>query len=209
MDENRKNEIYKVYEDFTNEFEKIAAASRNEKISGLLPGDALPEEHRVYGEKRREEFKQAVAKYKEKAEEILDKIQAEVWDKMAAAPSDDGIKAVKMLSYTAPSEKIENIAERERFTTRIDAIMNKYGDNYSVYEALKHFAEVAGDYGFKDHQVTKDMAACEVIRNLINSYFTTSPINNGISNLDKVSFKKSIDNAGKSIFLAQPVKTNW
>lgn len=200
---NAREEVKKRYDVWFAEYQDIAKKSRDEEINKLQAGRPIPEDGRIYGEYWKDEFTQVTDKMRAEALNILTKEYHRLSDVITEAPNDEAVRTIDMFSLRAVSEPIENRDAKERYAAEIDMLMNKYGENYGVYQTLRAYAEKAGIYDFKQNNTAKEVVVCETLEEIVNREFAVSKaILNGMSDYDKTRFYLAIDHAGEDAFEA-------
>lgn len=156
----------------------------------LTPGQPIPEEGKIYTEKYRELIETETAEAKAKAVSAIDREHEKIQKEMTEAPSEEAARAVQAFVVRAVDKEIEDSAQRNKYADEVDGLMNAWGSNYLSYQALKHYAEVAGVKDFKEHETQKKLEALQRIETLVNETFNAySVVSNGLSEDGKGELK--------------------
>lgn len=134
---------------FINQYQHTAKASRDAFIHSAKGGDRIPPENKIYGKEYQESFSSAARDLRATAETILSDELSKARAATAEAPSQEAVNALSVLSMRTHATRDD-----------LDALIDRYGDNYSAYRAIAEYAS--------DHNVTRypDHPLAEHIENL-------------------------------------------
>ena len=138
-------------QEWHNNFLTTAHASRNEEISLVGAGGRIPDEGRIYGERHRAMFEDYSTQKREAAVKALSDYARELDEKITKAPDDEALRAMQAFALLKNPGKSAPADAREAYAQRVDQMMNQYGSNVMVYDALQQMAEEAGIYNFNPH----------------------------------------------------------
>ena len=116
--------------DFCTAFDEDVKGSYRRKLDAMQPGDTVPEGGKFFTDEERTAFKSKAAQFSDMIAAELDKAEESVNAAIAAAPTAEATNYINVLAARA------NVTE-----TEINAALDKYGDNYAAYNAIKEIGE--------------------------------------------------------------------
>ena len=154
--ENMRSTLMSIQKEFADDFQRTAAASREEVMKVLKPGEAAPDTGKIWGKDARAEFETRAAGYRSKASAVIDATAAAIRADMTKAPSTEAVAVINALaarSSVSPEE--------------IDAVLSKYGDNYLAYNAIRDIALSCGCRGVEEHHNTGDLREVQSSKSIV------------------------------------------
>ena len=116
--------------DFCTAYESAADASYKHKKENLGAGETIPEGGRIFEPGERADFERVAADFHGMISGELDKAESYVNTAITAAPSQEAVNYITTLSMRS------NVSESE-----LRAALDKYGENFASYQAIKDVAE--------------------------------------------------------------------
>ena len=135
-----KQKLSELYSKYINVSQQMLDLDYKKKLSELKPGQKAPEQYRFFFPEDREALDEQLGAYREECRALLDDATANVKKLMTDAPSDDAVNylTVMKLKSDITVNDIENALER-------------YGDNYTAYNAIKGIAIENEIRGIDEH----------------------------------------------------------
>ena len=164
----------KRYWDFYTE------ASWKKAVVSLPPGKPVPAKGVFYDDENMDRYNEKIAELRDEARAAVGKYSASISDKISKAPSEDALRAVQMFSLTSG-------LSAEDYTSRINDMMEKYGDNVMTYEALRGMAEANGVRDFRLHPDVAEKEAVDRIGATVEGFFDSHTAIHGSSNNKPIS----------------------
>lgn len=148
-------ELKKIVNEFYTLYEDVARTTRTAAMANLPAGAPAPEESVIYGEAGRNTFAKEAAKLLARAEQLINAKVAPIKARVTAAPSEEAVNAVTMLSLN------KDISE-----TDVDLLLEKYADNYQTVKALKSVAAEKGLEKYRSFTKEPDIIELEALEKL-------------------------------------------
>ena len=161
-----KDNLKTIYGDYCKEYQRGADASYKRRLSELKAGDVAPASRGFFYADDRDRFAERASDYREKARAVVDDAMQEVRVRKTDSPTTEAVNYINLLrnKHNVTEEEISNAVER-------------YGDNYSCYHALRDIAE-------DNHVLTLDVHPLDKITEGLEN--TLSSINQmGVINAER------------------------
>lgn len=144
-------ELKQLTDAFKTNYRLAASQSRDNYVLSLPAGSRVPSEMKFYDKASREQFEVKCQELRQKARSIIDAHIEEVKKQSAAAPSEEALRAVQMLSLRSrPTEE------------EIDNILTVYGrDNPTVWRTVVGIANDHEIRGWAAHPVDHQLEGIE------------------------------------------------
>ena len=172
---------------YVEDYKTICNRSREERIKQLRPGEPIPKESTLYGDRAKADFKELADSHRAKANEILERELKAVNDKLTEAPSTEAVNSMQLLKM------------RDRVTLdEINGLMIRYGDNNQIYDTLKDVARQHGinEYAFDRNPLRVRAEMLSDLQHNINSSLTVNKAERGYATEAFISLiNASIDDA--------------
>lgn len=124
-----KDELRKIFSDYAKDYQIRADASYKHRLTELKHGEIAPARTGFFYSEDRAAFDTKAHEYRDKALEVIETLSNEIRARKTDAPSTDAINYVSLLR----SKK--GITEQD-----INDALDRYGSNYSVYNAIRDLA---------------------------------------------------------------------
>lgn len=142
--------LYGVLGNLMNDVDEIAEDDYKQYLAGIRPGEVVKPRGKLTTEDARKRLFARTSRSYERIAALCDEAEREMGDEMAAAPSAEAISYLESLRGRAHVTRAE-----------MEAAYRKYGDNWSVYSALKEI---------EARQVMKgDKVACPQFTNTLEN----------------------------------------
>lgn len=148
--------IRKQLKNYVHEYADTYAAMADNcfkrRCAMLRPGQPAPARDLPLDRESREEFGEVCADLRRKVNDLLDGVAENYTAEVTKAPSDEAVKLITVL------KAVGTVSEGD-----LAAYLEKYGDNYTVYVALREIAKNSGII-LEDPPVVKRREAVEDLR---------------------------------------------
>ena len=166
---------------YTKKYEAITSKAREEYIKTLKPNQMIPETipfHFYEGE-----WEKVVAETRTQITDIINIEREEIAQKLTDAPSSEAVNTLMLLGMR------KNITEGD-----INNLMERYGNNPQVYQAINDIAQDHNINIYKKHPIVEHSEKLEILADNINhlSKFDVQTYNGMPYGLISM-YKKSVD----------------
>lgn len=151
-----KDQLKENYKAFAAEYKNDLEASYRKKVASTKPGEPAP--GRGLTDQEVKAFKLRVNVYRKRAEAIIANVKDQIAADVTAAPSDEAVNYITLLSHR------EHISPYE-----IEFARNSYGRNFACYAALQETAEKNGIY-IENHPTREALDAIRSFEKCNNDY---------------------------------------
>ena len=151
-----KDQLKENYKAFATEYKNDLEASYRKKVASTKPGEPAP--GRGLTDQEIKAFKLRVNVYRKRAEAIIANVKDQIAADVTAAPSDEAVNYITLLSHR------EHISPYE-----IEFARNSYGRNFACYAALQETAEKNGIY-IENHPTREALDAIRLFEKCNNDY---------------------------------------
>ena len=151
-----KDQLKENYKAFATEYKNDLEASYRKKVASTKPGEPAP--GRGLTDQEVKAFKLRVNVYRKRAEAIIANVKDQIAADVTAAPSDEAVNYITLLSHR------EHISPYE-----IEFARNSYGRNFACYAALQETAEKNGIY-IENHPTREALDAIRSFEKCNNDY---------------------------------------
>ena len=151
-----KDQLKENYKAFATEYKNDLEASYRKKVASTKPGEPAP--GRGLTDQEVKAFKLRVNVYRKRAEAIIANVKDQIAADVTAAPSDEAVNYITLLSHR------EHISPYE-----IEFARNSYGRNFACYAVLQETATKQGLY-IEDHPTRAALDALRSFEKCNNDY---------------------------------------
>lgn len=171
-------QIETLQQQFIKEYKRVCDLSYSQEIASLPAGSTVPAQGKIYGNEYRDMFVKKAAEIQAEGYALIDQAKEEIRREMAAAPEEDTVAYIEMLSGR------DSVSEDE-----ILAAVENHGGNYAAYQRIR---EVAGKNGAALSEHPLDIAMKDVNAEISTVRdFTFSGAENGFAaSSAALAFKK-------------------
>ena len=134
-----KKELSTTYHAYCDDYKRALDNSFSKKIKELKPGEVAPKKSLFYQEDI-DGFSDVVHKYRERGRELIEDALKRIREKKTDAPDSDAINFLTVFRTK------KNVSEAD-----IMDALERYGDNYSMFCALRDFAVEHNIYTITPH----------------------------------------------------------
>lgn len=188
--EQAADRIKAAYSEIKPMYDQTAEKSRAEYMANLPVGQPIPQEGIIYGETNKGDFKNFVSGQRQKALSTLSDYRDSIDDSMAAAPTDEALRAVQAFALRDPDSMT-----REEYADQVDRLMKRYGGNYTAYMTLYDMAVKKGILDFKKHPLAYEAEDIGRLEREIPRYFDSFEMlyHGAPSNGNVMMFNSTVD----------------
>ncbi len=158
--------IMAAYDELKPTYDSLAASSWSDYVNNLAVGAGIPAKGRLCTKESQDKFTAFVKAQGAKALEAVEAYRTDIEKAMAAAPTDEALRAVQAFALRDPSNSTP-----EDYAGDIDRLMARYGENYSVYMALHDLAVKAGIKDFRKHKLYNTSVKMKDLTKAVNDAF--------------------------------------
>ena len=151
-----KDQLKENFKAFATEYKNDLEASYRKKVASTKPGEPAP--GRGLTDQEVKAFKLRVNVYRKRAEAIIANVKDQIAADVTAAPSDEAVNYITLLSHR------EHISPYE-----IEFARNSYGRNFACYAVLQETATKQGLY-IEDHPTRAALDALRSFEKCNNDY---------------------------------------
>ena len=181
-----KSRFMQNYKSMISDFNLYRDKDKKEKTDALNFGESLgyPTYNGFYYDNNRENAKNSIRAYREKAINITNELKNELTGIMGDIPSDETTRALQSMQYVKNPD-----------AEYINALLEKHGSNYTAEKAIKEYAR---EHGVKSDKIF-EISETEKANNLYQS------LNSIVSKMD-ISESESFTD-GKTAFIEMSLQT--
>lgn len=173
MSQKKKNAIKEINAAITecvDYYGWCAESSYRETLPTLKPGETAPEGGKIHGEKYQGLYNGKVYNAMDRANKALESWRESINHTLTDAPSEEALRAVQAFQL-----RNKERLTKEAYGAEIQRLIDRYGDNYQIYEALLDMAmdkEVGINAMLKPNPAIKEAEDFEFVENSYKSVFT-------------------------------------
>lgn len=139
-----KADLSKIYRNYATDYDFISTASFDKYRKDLKPGQIVEEKGRFFFPDDEQRFIELAREHRDKGLEIVNHVRSEIRKAKSEAPSTDAVNYISMLRNQ------KNITDRD-----IDAAVERYGNNYTAYRAIRDIAIEWKIYNYGEDPIDK------------------------------------------------------